>query len=222
MLYLADTANLKELEELTDWFPLAGITTNPSILKKSGMKLSSAFTELSCLAKNRMLHIQLISDMADDMVKEAFQYKSILNENISLYVKIPVTREGYRAMQLLKEQGFHITATAVFTHQQALVAAQAGVDFIAPYVDRLEQYNSQGIQLVTDLSKSLMDFHLETQILAASFKTVEQVQQASLAGAHAVALNYDLLKKIIQHPLTDKAVDQFREDGQSVYDVPRK
>ena len=220
MLYFADTADLYELEDLTDWFPLSGITTNPSILKKSGMKLSSVFSELSRLAANRMLHVQLISDDADDMVKEALKYRSILKEDVNLYIKIPVTPDGYKAMRLLKEQRFHITATAIFTQQQALVAAQTGADFVAPYVNRLEQYNSQGIQLIGDIAKSLNDFNLKTKILAASFKTVEQVQQANLAGAHAVTLNYDLLKMIIEHPLTEQAVEQFRKDGQSVYDVP--
>lgn len=150
-----------------------------------------------------MLHVQLISDDADDMVKEALKYRSILKEDVNLHIKIPVTPDGYKAMRLLKEQQFHVTATAIFTQQQALVAAQAGADFVAAYVNRLEQYNSQGIQLIADIAKSLKVFNLETKILAASFKTVEQVQQASLAGSHAATLNYDLLKMIIEHPLTE-------------------
>ena len=220
MLYFADTADLNEIKELIDYFPLAGITTNPSILKKSGMKLSSVFSEISPLAGQKMLHIQLISDVAGNMVKEALKYRAILNDSQHLYIKIPVTPEGYKAMRLLKELDFQITATTVFTQQQAMIAARAGADFVAPYVNRLEKYNSLGIQLISNLAKSLKDFNLETKILAASFESIEQVQHASMAGAHAVTLNYQLFKKIIHHPLTDKAVEQFREDGRLMYDIP--
>lgn len=219
MLYFADTANLNELKELTEYFPLAGITTNPSILKKSGMKLSLAFPELLRLAGKGMLHVQLISDNASDMIDEAIKYRSLLRGNQNLYIKVPVTKEGLKAIRLLKELDFRITATAIFTHQQAMLAAEAGADYVAPYVNRLEKYNGQGIQLIAELAKSLKEGGLSTKILAASFESTEQVQKVCLAGAHAVTLNYQLLEELIQHPLTDKAVKQFDTDSQTVYDI---
>ena len=109
------------------------------------------------------------------MVREAKTYKNYFDVGDSFYIKIPVTSSGYKAIRILKDAGMNVTATAIFTQQQALVAARAGADFVAPYVSRLDNISSHGIEVVRDIVKNMSDFGLNTRVLAASFKTVDQI-----------------------------------------------
>lgn len=219
MHYLADTANLKELEQLYRFFPLAGVTTNPTIIKRSGLKLSRAIEGIDKIVGGGMFHIQLLSLGAEEIVQEAIKYKEQFGLGDNFYAKVPVTPEGLRAMTILKDRGINVTATAIFTPQQALVSARAGADFVAPYVNRLDNFSGQGVQLVADIGRSFELAQLNTQILAASFISVDQVQRVCLAGAGYVTLPYDLLMRSISHPMTDLAVMQFMEDGKAPYDI---
>jgi len=129
---MADTADLNELRELYSFFPLEGVTTNPTVLKHGGNKLSVAIEGIQELVGNGMVHIQMISSESDDMVREAKKYRSYFDFGDNFYAKIPVTAQGYRAMRILKDAGVNVTATAIFTQQQALVAMKAGADFVGP------------------------------------------------------------------------------------------
>ena len=220
MIYMADTADLKALKELYNFFPLKGVTTNPTILKQSGMSLSKAIDEILQIIDGGMMHVQMISDKSDDMVREAIVYKSQFGLGDNFYAKIPVTPEGYKAMQILKEKGINVTATAIFTQQQALVASRAGADFVAPYVSRLDNISSHGIEVVGDIVKNTIDFGLNTKVLAASFKTVDQIHRVSMGGAHSATISPDLLMQLIKHPMTDISVSTFKDDGKDLYDIP--
>lgn len=219
MIYMADTADLSALRTLYDFFPLEGVTTNPTILKQSGMKLSKAISEIVKIIGNGMIHVQVMSSTADDMVKEAIKYESYFDLGDNYYAKIPVIPEGYKAIRILKDKGFNVTATAIFTQQQALVAAKAGVDFVAPYVSRLDNISSHGIEVVSDIVKNMEDFKLDTKVLAASFKTVDQIHRVSMGRSHSATIGPDLLMQLIKHPMTDISVDTFTEDGRDLYDV---
>ncbi len=219
MIYMADTAGLKELKELYNFFPLEGITTNPTILKQSGMTISKAIDEILKIVDGGMMHVQMISDKSEDMVREAIVYKSHFGLDDNFYAKIPVTPEGYKAMQILKEKGINITATAIFTQQQALVASKAGADFVAPYVSRLDNISSHGIEVVSDIVQNTIDFNLDTKVLAASFKTVDQIHRVSMAGSHSATISPELLMQLIKHPMTDISVSTFQEDGKGLYDI---
>ncbi len=219
MEYLADTANIDELKDLLDYYPLEGVTTNPTILKEAGKPLSVILPELIKLFGNKMLHVQMISENSADMVREAEAYKKKFALGDNFYVKIPVTREGYKAMSILKQKGFNVTATAVFTQQQALVAAKAGADYIAPYVNRLDNISSHGIEVVGHIVNNIKTYNLSAKVLAASFKTVDQVHRVSNSGCHAATINYEILERLRSHPMTDMSVDNFTIDGQGIYDV---
>lgn len=219
MLYLADTAKIEELEDLYRYFPLKGVTTNPTILKNSGMKLTTAMDKIQKIVGDDMIHVQVMSQKADDMCAEARKYKEYFGIGDNYYAKIPVTPDGYKAMQILSSEGIGVTATAIFTQQQALVAARSGADFVAPYVSRLDNISSHGIQVVTDIVKNMNDYGLKTKVLAASFKTVDQVHRVSMAGTHASTINYEILTLLIQHPMTDISVNKFMEDGEKIYDI---
>ncbi len=219
MIYMADTANLKDLKELYNFFPLEGVTTNPTILKQSGMKLSKAIDEIVKIINGGMMHVQMISSTSDEMVREAIVYKSQFGLGDDFYAKIPVTPEGYKAIRILKDQGINVTATAIFTQQQALVAAKAGADFVAPYVSRLDNISSHGIEVVSDIVENMIEFDLDTKVLAASFKTVDQIHRVSMGGSHSATIGPELLMQLIKHPMTDISVDTFIEDGKDLYDI---
>ncbi len=216
---MADTADLDELRELYTFFPLEGVTTNPTILKHAGYKLSVAIEGIQELVGTGMVHVQMISPEADDMVREAKKYRSYFDFGDNFYAKIPVTPAGYKAMRVLKDAGINVTATAIFTQQQALVAMKAGADFVAPYVSRLDNISSHGIEVVGDIVENIALYGLNGKVLAASFKTVDQIYRTSMAGAHSATISPELLHQLIRHPMTDIGVKQFELDAEGLYDI---
>jgi fructose-6-phosphate aldolase 2 len=219
MIYMADTADLDELRKLYTFFPLEGVTTNPTILKHAGYKLSVAVEGIQELVGNGMVHVQMISSEADDMVREAKKYRTYFDFGDNFYAKIPVTPSGYKAMRILKDAGINVTATAIFTQQQALVAMKAGADFVAPYVSRLDNISSHGIEVVGDIVENIALYGLDGKVLAASFKTVDQIYRTSMAGAHSATISPELLHQLIKHPMTDISVAQFEVDSEGLYDI---
>ena len=219
MIYMADTADLNELKRLYAFFPLVGVTTNPTILNHSGNKLSTAITGIQELVGSGMVHIQMISSETDDMVREAKRYRTYFDFGDNFYAKIPVTENGYRAIRILKDAGINVTATAIFTQQQALVAMKAGADFVAPYVSRLDNISSHGIEVVSDIVKNISEYGLNGKVLAASFKTVDQIYRVSKAAAHSATISPELLHQLVKHPMTDIGVKQFELDAEGLYDI---
>jgi fructose-6-phosphate aldolase 2 len=216
---MADTADLEELRKLYTFFPLEGVTTNPTILHNAGYKLSVAIEGIQELVGSGMVHVQMISSETDDMVREAKKYRTYFDFGDNFYAKIPVTPNGYKAMRILKDAGINVTATVIFTQQQALVAMKAGADFVAPYVSRLDNISSHGIEVVGDIVENIALYGLNGKVLAASFKTVDQIYRVSMAGAHSATINPELLHQLIKHPMTDIAVKQFEADAQGLYDI---
>ncbi|MFV0590706.1 MAG: transaldolase family protein [Draconibacterium sp.] len=219
MIYMADTADIAALKSLYEFFPLEGVTTNPSILKQAGQSLSVAVDQIKTIVGDGMIHIQVMSENADDIVREAKKYKTYFDLGDNYYTKIPVTPQGYKAMKILKDAGINVTATAIFTQQQALVAAKAGADFVAPYVSRLDNISSHGIDVVGDIAKNIIEYELNTKVLAASFKTVDQIYRVSMKRAHSATISPELLMQLIKHPMTDISVSNFLLDGEGLYDV---
>ena len=218
MIYLADTANIAEIKELVNYFPIAGVTTNPTILSREKKPLSVIVPEIMQCIGDRDIHVQLIAETAEDMLKEAVKYRDCLRLK-NFYVKIPVTLEGLKAIPQVKANGIAVTATAIFTQPQALLAACAGADFVAPYVNRLIKNDGNGIGLVADIVKSFYLFDLPTKVLAASFKDAEQVYKVSLTGCQAVTTSYQVLKSLLAHPLTDKSVANFMNDSYPIFAI---
>ena len=222
MIYLLDTANIKDIERLTDLYPIEGVTTNPTIVSKSNFKLRELIRGIRrAIGEEKMLHVQTISDEAEDIIQEALHLRDLAGGNF--YVKIPATPQGIKAIRHLKEMNFHVTATAIFTQQQGLLAARAGADYIAPYVNRLDNISSHGVDVVADLVHLFHYYGLRAQILAASFKNVDQIYHISIAGSHAVTIRPELFDQMMYHPLTEQSVNQFKKDAESCYDIfPQK
>lgn len=215
-MILLDTANLDEIGNAIDLYPIDGITTNPTILAKEKKEFLKQINNiLSIIGDEKMLHIQAIGLKYQDIVDEAI----FLNENVkgNIYIKIPVMPEGIKAMKYLSKKNINITATAVFTSQQALIAAKAGAKFVAPYINRIDNISSSGIDVVSEIAKIYRIFELDTKILAASFKNVDQVKKAFLAGADSVTISYDILEHMVYHPSTIESVNQFIQDWKGLF-----
>ncbi len=219
MIYLADTANIDELKELFSYFPIEGVTTNPTIISAEKKPLSQILPQIIELVGDRMLHVQMSSNKAEDMLREAKAYKAKYSLGNNYYAKIPVSKEGYRAIPMLKNAGINVTATAIFTQQQALVAARAGADWVAPYVNRLDNISSHGIEVVKHIVENIQCFKLNTKVLAASFKTVDQVHRVSMVGSHAATISFEVLERLRSHPMTDMSLEWFEKDGAGLYDI---
>ncbi|MBU5301287.1 fructose-6-phosphate aldolase [Clostridium sporogenes] len=216
MLILLDTANIDSIKYINDIYPLDGVTTNPTIISKEKKDFICILKEIrDIIGKEKMLHVQVVGSKAEEMIEEAIY----LNEKIggNLYIKIPVTEQGIKAMKKLSEKGYKITATAIFTAQQALMAAKAGAEFVAPYVNRIDNLMADGIKVVSDIVSIFEIYNINSKVLAASFKNTEQIHNACLKGAHSVTVNEDLMKQLIYHPSTDLSVDNFIKDWEMQY-----
>ena len=198
---------------------MEGVTTNPTILSHTGLKLSVVIQGIQNLVGSGMVHVQMISSESDEMVLEAKKYRSYFDFGDNFYAKIPVTANGYRAMRILKQAGVNATATAIFTQQQAFVAMKAGADFVAPYVNRLDNISSHGIEVVGDIVQNISEYGLSGKVLAASFKTVDQIYRVCMAGAYSATIGSELLHQLIKHPMTDIGVKQFEIDAEGLYEI---
>ncbi len=216
MLYLIDTANLDSIRTCCEYYPVAGVTTNPTIISRENSDFKALITEIRrIIGDDRMLHIQTTATEAEEIVKEAEMLRSVVGGKF--YIKIPITKEGLKAASVCKSHGIGVTMTAIFTQPQALVAARAGADFVAPYINRLDNIVSDGVHVVEEIVNIYRAYSLPTQVLAASFKNAEQVHKVSLTGAHAVTINPDLFDTLLYHPLTFYAIDDFQKDWENVY-----
>ncbi|MFZ7104204.1 MAG: transaldolase family protein [Peptococcaceae bacterium] len=216
MLILVDGADPVQIARLWQYYPLDGVTTNPTLIakeKKEFWGLLKAIQDI--IGRDKMLHVQVTGLKGEEMVEEALYLKEKIGGN--LYLKIPVIAEGIKAIRILKAYSIKVTATAVFTPMQALMAAKAGADFIAPYVNRLDNICSDGIGAVEEILK-IMDLHqFAGRVVAASFKNVEQINRLCLKGVHAVTLNPELIEQLLFHPMTDLSVAGFRKDWEDFF-----
>ena len=216
MIYILDTADIEAIKHCNEFYPLAGVTTNPSIISKENTEFWKLVKEIrEIIGKDKMLHVQTVQTKAEKIVEEAKLLKKELGGEF--YVKIPICEEGLKATIELRKLGIGVTMTAIFTPAQALIAAKAGASFVAPYVNRLDNIIGDGTEVVAQIVELLENYDLDCKVLAASFKNAEQVHKCSLYGCHSVTVSADILKTIISHPMTDSAVSGFENDWKSVY-----
>lgn len=215
MELILDTANIEDIKDLHTHLCLDGVTTNPSIISKEGKDFENIIKEIDeIVGKDTPIHAQVISTKFEDVMEEAL-YISKLREN--MYVKIPVTKEGLRAIKELKKQNIKITATAIFTAHQGFLAAKAGADYVAPYVNRIDNISGDGVNVVKDLVNIINSYNLNTKVVAASFKNAQQVLDLMKVGVHSATIPADICRTMMAHPLTDWSVDKFIEDWSNTF-----
>lgn len=214
MQILLDTANVNQIKSVLPYFPIDGVTTNPSILAREAEDVNDTLREIRrLLGPDRMLFAQATAHDSAGIVAQAEKMTAELGPNF--YTKIPVTTQGLRAVAMCKERGLKTLVTAIFTPMQALLAAKSGADYVAPYVDRLDNITSDGANVVGEIVDLYNQYGYQTKVLAASFKNIQQVYNAASCGAHGVTVTATLCEKLIFHPYTDRSLEDFDIDWRS-------
>ena len=208
MELMFDNANIETLTKYAEIYPYVAVTSNPTIVKAEGkINFFEHFRKVrKLIGVNMGLHIQVVSTKAEDIIKEAEKIVEEIDEEV--YIKIPVTEEGLKAIKVLKARGFKITATAIYTQMQGFVAIAAGADYIAPYFNRIESRGEDAAAIITAFRNNIDFCGAKTKILAASFHTGKAIH----AGADAITIQPKLLTEIIHADYIDDAVNTFAED----------
>ncbi|SFL41962.1 fructose-6-phosphate aldolase [Shimia aestuarii] len=208
MKFFVDTAEIDAIAELNALGMVDGVTTNPSLIKKSGRDILEVTKEI-CDLVDGPVSAEVTATDADEMIAEGRKLVEIA-ENIA--VKVPLTWDGLKACKTLTDDGHMVNVTLCFSANQALLAAKAGATFISPFLGRLDDINLDGTDLIADIRQVYDNYGYETQILAASIRTVNHVTQCALIGADVMTAPPAVIKAMVNHPLTDKGLDAFLAD----------
>ena len=216
MKILLDTANLESIRYYNTYYPIVGVTTNPTILSKEGGDVIAHLKEIrSIIGPDKELHVQVTETDFDRICIEAEAIVELLGKNT--FVKIPATDVGLRATKALSEKGYGITVTAILTAAQAMLASNAGASYVAPYASRLENLCADGIGTVADIVKIFNACGAKTEILAASFKTAKEVLDVAVVGCHAATVGSTVMKLLLSHTTTDTSIAGFERDWKSAF-----
>ena len=211
MKLLIDDANIEKIKRIYDYYAVDGVTTNPSILAKNGKNPFETLKEIrEFIGPEAELHVQVVSKTAEEMILEGHKIVDVLGKNT--YIKVPTVPEGLKAMKKLSSEGYNITATAIYTPIQAYLAAKAGADYAAPYVNRIDNLGTNGIEVTRKIHDIFENNGLKTQILAASFKNSLQVLELCEYGVGASTVAPDIIEGFINNTNVSSAVDVFTED----------
>lgn len=208
MKFFVDTADLNEIRELNDLGFLDGVTTNPSLIMKAGRDIKEVTREI-CDMVDGPVSSEVTATEYDQMMKEA-DILSQIADNIC--IKVPLTLDGLKACRSLTDDGRMVNVTLCFSATQALLAAKAGATFISPFIGRIDDMGVDGMELIAEIRTIYDNYDFDTEILAASIRTVNHVKQAALIGADVATVPPATLKALVKHPLTDKGLEAFLAD----------
>lgn len=208
MKFFVDTADVEAIRELHALGMVDGVTTNPSLILKSGRNIIEVTREI-CSFVEGPVSAEVVALSADAMIAEGRKLAEIA-PNIA--IKVPLTWDGLKTCKVLSGEGHMVNVTLCFSANQALVAAKAGATFISPFIGRLDDINLDGMDVIGDIRQIYDNYGFETQILAASIRTVNHVTQCALVGADVITAPPAVIKAMASHPLTDKGLDQFMKD----------
>ena len=208
MKFFIDTAEIDEIKELNEFGMVDGVTTNPSLIRKSGRDIIEVTQEI-CNIVSGPVSAEVTATEAEQMIAEGKKLAQIA-DNIA--VKVPLTWDGLKACKTLSGLGHMVNVTLCFSANQALLAAKAGATFISPFIGRLDDVNLDGLDLISDIRLIYDNYGFDTQILAASIRTVNHVTQSALIGADVMTAPPSVIKSLASHPLTDKGLAAFLSD----------
>lgn len=217
MEFMLDTANIEDIKKYEKIIPLAGVTSNPSIVKNEGnIEFFSHMKQIrEIIGDDKSLHVQVVATDYEGMLKDAETILAKIGKNV--FVKVPVSEEGLKVIKELKKRGVNVTATAIYTKFQAYLAIAAGADYIAPYFNRMENLNIDPREAIAEMAKEISRTNSQTKILAASFKNVGQVNAALEHGAHSATMGVDIIKSAFAMPSIEKAVVDFTSDWEASF-----
>ncbi|NDV87555.1 fructose-6-phosphate aldolase [Aurantimonas aggregata] len=208
MKFFVDTADIAEIRELQDAGLIDGVTTNPSLITKAGRPMRDIVAEI-CEVTEGPVSAEVTALEADEMIREGKILAEIAD---NVCIKVPLTLAGLKACKELSGEGHMVNVTLCFSAVQALLAAKAGATFISPFIGRLDDINLDGMALIADIRRIYDNYEFDTEILAASIRTLNHVREAALIGADVATVPPATLKALVKHPLTDKGLETFLAD----------
>jgi transaldolase len=208
MKFFIDTANIQEIREATSFGILDGVTTNPSLVAKEGKEFFPLLKEI-CSIVDGPISAEVISTEYEGMIKEAHELAKI-HKNI--VVKIPIIKDGLKAVKTLSAEGIKTNVTLCFSPSQALLAAKAGATYISPFIGRLDDVSEEGMELIEQIVTIYRNYNFSTQVLVASIRHPMHVVQAALIGADVCTIPFKVIDQLIKHPLTDIGIERFLSD----------
>lgn len=216
MQFFLDTGNVDEIKQALDWGILDGVTTNPSLIAKTGRPFMEVAKEIVKLVDGPV-SLETVSLDTEGMVREGRMLAEI-GDNV--VVKIPMTPQGMKAVQILESEGIPVNVTLVFSPAQALIAAKAGATFVSPFIGRIDDVSGEGMKLIREVKTIFDNYDIDTQIIVASVRHPMHVVEAALIGADICTMPFEVMKKLFSHPLTDRGIDLFLKDWEKVPDKP--
>lgn len=208
MQLFLDTANIDEIKEIAAWGVLDGVTTNPSLVAKEGVSFEKRVKDICKIVKGPV-SAEVISIDVKGMLREARIYAKWAK---NVVVKLPLTPDGLRAVEILKNEKIKTNVTLCFSANQALLAAKAGATFVSPFIGRLDDEGERGMTVVEEIVRVFKNYSFKTKVLVASVREPRQVTEAALAGADITTMPYAIFEKLVKHPLTDAGIKRFLDD----------
>lgn len=214
-LYI-DSADREDISQLNNFYPIAGVTTNPSLLVKERKPYLEVLKEIrGIIGEDKEIFVQTLGSTSEEIIDEARYITNQLSGKI--IIKIPVTEEGMKAIKQLSKENIPTLATTIYTAFQALIAAMAGAKYVAPYVNRIDNLAGDGVSVVREIAHLFAQYNLPCEILAASFKNLQQVYNVCLEGADTVTVAPDIIEKMIAFPATSTDVSNFKDEWISAF-----
>jgi len=212
MKIFLDTANVDHIREAASWGIVDGVTTNPSLIAKEGRRFEDVVKEI-CGIVDGPISAEVVSLEAEGMLDEA---RPLARMHKNVVIKIPMTPEGLKAVAVLEAEGIRTNVTLVFSANQALLAAKAGASFVSPFIGRLDDAGDDGMRIVEEIMAIFRNYDFKTEVIVASVRHPVHVVQAAVVGAHIATIPWDVLKKMVKHPLTDRGIEAFLADWAKV------
>ncbi|MGB9667972.1 MAG: fructose-6-phosphate aldolase [Thermosulfidibacteraceae bacterium] len=213
MKFFLDTAFVHEIREVASWGILDGVTTNPTLVAKTGRNYREILEEI-CSIVDGPVSAEVLSLDFEGMVREARELSKV-SEKIA--VKIPFTKDGLKAVKYLSSEGIKTNVTLIFSPSQALLAAKAGATFVSPFVGRLDDISHVGMDMVRTICDIFSNYDFETEVIVASVRNPIHVVEAALCGAHIVTVPYSVMELLLKHPLTDIGIERFLADWKKAF-----
>ncbi|NLK64501.1 MAG: fructose-6-phosphate aldolase [Tissierellia bacterium] len=212
MKLFIDTANIEEIKKANDMGVICGVTTNPSLIAKEGRIFEDVVREITSIVDGP-ISAEVISLDSEGMIREAVELSKI-HKNI--IIKLPMTVEGLKAVKVLTKEKIKTNVTLIFSAGQALLAAKAGATYVSPFVGRLDDIGNDGMSIIKETVEIFKNYEIDTEIIAASIRHPMHVIEAAKLGCHIATIPYKVLVQLTKHPLTDKGIDQFLKDWETV------
>ena len=215
MKFFIDTANVEDIKKANDMGVICGVTTNPSLIAKEGRVFEEVIAEIASIVDGPISgEVRATTTDAESMIREG---REIAKIHKNMVVKIPMTVEGLKAVKVLSSEGIKTNVTLIFTANQALLAARAGASYVSPFLGRLDDISTKGIDLVAEIAEMFDVAGIETEIIAASVRNPIHVTECALAGADIATVPYKVIEQMTHHPLTDAGIEKFKPDYLAVF-----